>query len=277
MPATTTCDDDVAAFALEVLDEELDIGHLCAAAFGTDVASAWRSVVAVAEAHLEGTTPRSRTRNKERRSRGVRILRTVLINPHTPTGVALDAVELAADAGLERDHIFRLFENKALAPQVIERVYQRWGSVYGYELTHQNTPVHVMADSIRANRTSSTIKAVAELDRLDPEVVEALVDTNDAVRRILAGRDDLSPGVYDRLAGDYRNVRLALAANPAAPVAVLERLTGDDEPSVRCTAAENPSTPDRVLVALLDDSDPAVVGTAFRSLRARGVITVADV
>lgn len=277
MSATATCDSDVASFAVELLDEGTDVGQLCEAAFAVDAEVAWRAVADVAAAALEGTTSRSRGATRERRLRGLRIVRTLLANPHTPPEVSAAAVEAAHRAGCDHEFVYPAFLNERLAPQVIEAIYRCWGSVYGSELTHPNTPVGVLAASIRVNPHAKELEAVIERDQLPVELQRALAGSSPEILRRLARRADLDPELYELLMdGEGLLVRVALAGNPALPVEVLERLASDDEHAVRAAVARNPAAPDRVLIALLDGSDPDVIGTAFMALRARGVIAVPD-
>lgn len=278
MSATATCDSDVASFAVELLDEGTDVGQLCEAAFAVDAEVAWRAVADVAAAALEGTTSRSRGATREHRLRGLRIVRTLLANPHTPPEVSAAAVEAAHRAGCDHEFVYPAFLNERLAPQVIEAIYRCWGSVYGSELTHPNTPVSVLAASIRVNPDAAALEGIVERDRLPVELQRALAGSSPEIRRRLARRADLDPELYELLMDGegLHDARVDLAANPALPVEVLERLAGDDERAVRAAVARNPAAPDRVLIALLDGSDPDVVGTAFMALRARGVIAVPD-
>lgn len=81
-------------------------------------------------------------------------------------------------------------------------------------------------------------------------------DPSPRVRRVMAGRNDLTASAAGALAGDRdRQVRERLADNPACTAGILGRLMDDAHWRVRWTAAQNPSP------------DPAVRETALRSPR----------
>ncbi|MFS0699047.1 hypothetical protein AB6N24_03635 [Cellulomonas sp. 179-A 4D5 NHS] len=90
----------------------------------------------------------------------------------------------------------------------------------------------------------------------DDEMGALAADPSPRVRRVVAGRDDLTASAAGALAGDRdREVRERLADNPACPAGLLGHLMDDPLWRVRWTAAQNTSP------------DPAVRETALRSPR----------
>lgn len=90
----------------------------------------------------------------------------------------------------------------------------------------------------------------------DDQVSALAADPSPRVRRVVAGRKDLTASAAGALAVDRdRQVRERLADNPTCPAEVLGRLMDDPHWRVRWTAAQNPSP------------DPAVREAALRSGR----------
>jgi len=70
---------------------------------------------------------------------------------------------------------------------------------------------------------------------------------------------DPSPQILDKLSNDdNRSVRMSVAKNPSTPPEVLVRLSSDENTYVRMSVARNPSTPPEVLDKLSSDKSEAV-------------------
>jgi hypothetical protein len=84
-----------------------------------------------------------------------------------------------------------------------------------------------------------------------PAVVAELVrHPNPSIRHVVAGRTDLSPRACEHLAKDPA-VRHRIAANPAAPEAVLRELAAKADRETRRALVQNPSIPLDLLISLV--------------------------
>ena len=76
---------------------------------------------------------------------------------------------------------------------------------------------------------------------------------------VRAGSENCSPQLLADLArSEVDRIRLRVAENPYAPLAVLELLAADKSPDVRIAVGTNPSTPAQIKYSFAFDEDPNV-------------------
>jgi hypothetical protein len=82
---------------------------------------------------------------------------------------------------------------------------------------------------------------------------------NDLAKRLVAGHINLGVEIMTWFLSqtDFK-IRLALVRNPSLPLALLEKLSLDEDRDVRQAVAQNSNTPEHILIALAKDSDSSV-------------------
>ena len=136
-------------------------------------------------------------------------------------------------------------------------------------LANPACPADVLHEAVQQTRDGGLLRRIAANPNSPQEVFEYLIGSGEAPRRTrLAAAHNRSspPEVLGWLSADWSAwVQCAVAANPCAPAAAVQRLARSSDRVVRNNAASNTSCPPETLAVLCSDRYVGVRATAARN------------
>jgi len=178
----------------------------------------------------------------------------------------LDNVELPID---EVKEIFYNFKNNLEIVGMVAMNISRKTSVYDYEQGRSDTLVELLIELSDVDDMGSRW-AVAKNHHTPSDILGKLaLDEINLVRALVATNPNTPVAILEKLFGDEKIVRDGLSGNINTPIKLLSILADDSDKMVRMRVAENPSTSQEILKRILEDEDKDVQKAAQVNLEAK--------
>jgi hypothetical protein len=279
MTSSAALDDTLAAFSAEMLDDTVDLGALGSVALHVDPAAVWAGAHHHAATLVADTTPAASGRRAARRRAGIALLRTLTVNPHTPTGTLTAAVHTAADARTSSTAIDAAVTHPNRDTAVLRTIVDRYGigvvQRHG-KLSDPHLPHDLLRTIVDRYASDQQLAEICERPDLDAEFIDWLTGerpdpsgrlTRPVPAHRVAHRVGLPRAVYRHLAQHRsHNVRCAVARNTSTDADTLALLAGDADLMVRYHVAHHANTELAVVEQLSGDPIDDVAGAAHSRL-----------